>query len=141
MYPRNLSWGYTGQGLPAGQPQTHNFQGVLCQEVQQNNIRAVPNPPHQRANECGRLHDKILWVSVSMVVAFDDNIALQIDDGNKNSCGKELHKNSKARGQFQPHHSNVVRQNSCLPSAHKNEGRENKQHGEHLTICMTPAYQ
>ncbi len=60
-------------------------------------MRAVPNPPHQRANEWGRHHDKILRVSVSTVVAFDDNKALQIDDGNKNLCRKELQKNSKAR--------------------------------------------
>jgi hypothetical protein len=97
MYPHDLSWGYTGTSLLAGQPQTRNFPGVLCQDVQQNNTRAVLNPPHQKANECGRQHDKILRVSVSTVVAFDDNKALQTDGGNKNLCGKELQKNSKAR--------------------------------------------
>jgi hypothetical protein len=56
-------------------------------------MRAVPHPLHRRANKCGRQHDEILQVSISTVVAFDDNEALQTDYGNKNPCGKELQKN------------------------------------------------
>jgi hypothetical protein len=35
----------------------------------------------------------------------------------------------------------VVRQNSCLFTAHTNEGRKDKQHREHPTICTTSAHQ
>jgi hypothetical protein len=79
-------------------------QEASVKRYNKNNSRAVPHPLHQRANKCGRQHDEILWVSVSTVVAFDDNKALQTDDRNKNPCGKELQKSSKATQQFQPHH-------------------------------------